>query len=176
MFEPAWSWTLGAAVVLACSGYPFLVSSELIMSDETPDLKTRASFTASRALLSAALGGLLCFGTACSSGKSTRPAQASTGGTDGSASDGAFFVDGGLAYCINTPDVRAITLSRVVAMTEDEFKAQCSSRGGTFEIMPHCGGLNSCMGMSYDTGTQTLTEHSCKGLNSCAGYSCVICS
>lgn len=97
------------------------------MAAETPDART--PFTASRALLSAALGGLLCFGTACSSA-STSPSHASTTGTDGSALDAAFHIDTGLAYCINAPDVRAITSSRVVAIP------------------------NSCMGMSYDTGTQ----------------------
>lgn len=97
---------------------------------------------ASRALLLAALGGLMCPGlTACGS--------QSAGGE--------------------------VTSSKVVPdMTLEKFTQMCDDRGGTVEINPHCGGSNSCKGMSYDEGTQTLTEHTCKATNTCAGYSCII--
>ena len=58
-------------------------------------------------------------------------------------------------------------------LTLEQFTALCDSMNGIFEIQPHCGGSNACRGMSYDTGTQTLTEHTCRGTNTCAGYSCV---
>lgn len=59
-------------------------------------------------------------------------------------------------------------------MTQEKFTAMCDEKGGTIEIHPHCGGANSCKGMSYDTATHVLTEHTCKGMNTCAGYSCVL--
>lgn len=100
---------------------------------------------ASRALLSAALGGLMCLGVA------------GCGGSDATSSNGV------------------VTSSKVVPdMTLEKFTAECDTRGGTVEVHSHCGGMNSCKGMSYDEGTQTLTEHTCKGLNTCAGYSCVV--
>ncbi|MEB2322092.1 MAG: hypothetical protein OZ921_06235, partial [Sorangiineae bacterium] len=68
-----------------------------------------------------------------------------------------------------------VTSSRVVTMTEAEFRDECEQRGGVFEVIPHCGGLTTCRGMSYDTTTSTLTDHTCRGVNTCAGYSCVIC-
>lgn len=61
-------------------------------------------------------------------------------------------------------------------VTQASFEADCQARGGTFEIHPHCGGANACRGMSYDTDTHVLTEHTCKGLNTCAGFSCVVCN
>jgi hypothetical protein len=67
-----------------------------------------------------------------------------------------------------------ITSSTVDAtMDLAKFTALCDARHGTVEIHPHCGGYNSCKGLSYDTSTHVLTEHTCKGLNTCAGYSCI---
>jgi hypothetical protein len=60
-------------------------------------------------------------------------------------------------------------------MTQDVFTSQCNARHGLFEVQPHCGGSNACRGMSYDSETKTLTEHSCRATNTCAGFSCVIC-
>ncbi len=72
-------------------------------------------------------------------------------------------------------DEPAITSSRVVpGLTLEAFTAQCDERHGTVEIIPHCGGVNTCRGMSYDTETEVLTEHTCKGLNTCGGFSCVV--
>ena len=53
-----------------------------------------------------------------------------------------------------------VTSSVVVALTRDEFASRCAALNGIFEVQPLCGGYNSCRGMSYDSGTQTLTEHS----------------
>jgi hypothetical protein len=99
----------------------------------------------SRALLSAAVGGLLCMAaTACGSHDSPNPNG-------------------------------VITSSKVVSgMTLEKFTAECDARGGRVEIIPECGGTNSCKGLSYDEGTQTLTEHTCHSMNTCAGYSCKI--
>jgi hypothetical protein len=63
----------------------------------------------------------------------------------------------------------------VTDMTLEKFKADCDVRHGVVEIPPHCGGFNTCMGMSYDSGTQTLTEHTCRGMNTCVGFSCILC-
>ena len=123
------------------------------------DPHERSVSSPSRALLSAALGALL-WGAA--------PACAGSPGTSGG--DAAFACDGGVS---SNPSV---TASSVVAdLTLDRFTAQCDARSGVVELQPHCGGLNNCRGMSYDTGTQTLTEHTCRATNTCAGYTCVIC-
>ena len=67
-----------------------------------------------------------------------------------------------------------ITSSKQVANLDvDGFTALCDARHGTVEVMAHCGGLASAPGFSYDTGTQLLSEHSCKGANTCAGWNCV---
>lgn len=67
-----------------------------------------------------------------------------------------------------------ITSSKQVAnLDADGFKALCDARHGTVEAMAHCGGLASAGGFSYDTGTQELSEHTCKGANTCAGWNCV---
>lgn len=60
------------------------------------------------------------------------------------------------------------------SMTLEKFTAECDARHGKVELHAHCGGANSCKGLSYDTDTHVLTEHDCKGLNTCAGYSCVV--
>jgi hypothetical protein len=131
------------------------------------------SFPVSAALLSAALGGLLCVASsACSSSNvsGTSPTPVSTGtaaNADTPVPDTT--CDGGVL-----PN-RQITSSTVAALTLDQFTAQCQALSGILEIQPHCGGSNACRGMSYDSETQTLTEHTCRMLNSCAGFSCVVC-
>jgi hypothetical protein len=69
-----------------------------------------------------------------------------------------------------------VTSSEVVAtMTLEQFTLDCEARGGVLELHPHCGGFNSCKGMSYDTGSLVLTEHTCRALNTCGGFSCIVC-
>lgn len=111
----------------------------------------------SAALLSAALGALL----------STLPACDGT--TASPAPNTPFECASGVSA---TPEVTATTAQ---PMTQEDFTAECTARNGVFEIEPHCGGLNHCRGMSYDTTTQTLTEHTCRGTNTCAGFSCIVC-
>ncbi len=125
--------------------------------------------SASDKLLSAALGGLLC--AACSSSKPLEP-PIDSGGADVpiAESDAAPTCDGGVVA-----DAGVTSSSVVPNMTLESFTAQCQGLNGAVEILPHCGGSNSCRGMSYDTGTQVLTYHTCRGTNTCAGYSCVIC-
>lgn len=69
-----------------------------------------------------------------------------------------------------------VTSTALVALTQEEFASRCAERNGIFEIQPLCGGANSCRGLSYDSDSQTLTEHSCQATNTCAGYSCVVCT
>jgi len=69
-----------------------------------------------------------------------------------------------------------VTSTVVGALSQDEFASRCAALNGIFEIQPLCGGSNSCRGMSYDSGSQTLTEHSCQATNTCSGYSCVVCA
>jgi len=116
----------------------------------SPDLSP-----ASDSLRNAALNGLLClFGAACV------PA-----GTPEVTCDTSI-----------DPDDAEITSSTVDPnMTLELFTLECNALGGTVEEHSHCGGQNSCQGMSYYVGTETLTVHSCQGLNSCTGYSCVVC-
>lgn len=160
-----------------------------------------ASF-ASDKLLGAALGGLLALAPACASKNPGEPAadsgqsQDATDLVDASpfldaaladaaldaSSDAPLDaapdapVDASLACPSGVSDAAEITSSEVVfGLTLQQFTDECTQRGGAVEIEPHCGGENSCRGMSYDTNTQTLTEHTCKGMNTCAGYSCIIC-
>lgn len=59
-------------------------------------------------------------------------------------------------------------------LTEEQFKALCDERGGTVEVMPHCGGFATAKGFSYDNVTMLLSEHTCHGANTCGGWNCVI--
>ncbi len=59
-------------------------------------------------------------------------------------------------------------------LTADEFEAQCDERSGVVEYIPHCGGLNTCKGFSYDVTTGLLSEHTCQGAATCQGYNCVV--
>jgi hypothetical protein len=119
---------------------------------------------ASHALLTAALGGLLS--VAACSGQRQSP-------------DAPQMLDGSAAVyqCPGDPVPNAsISSSTTVSLTLSDFTSQCDGLGGVVEIQPHCGGSNACRGMSYDTGTQVLTQHSCRGLNTCAGYTCIVCN
>lgn len=78
--------------------------------------------------------------------------------------------------CDDPAATPTVTASRVLEdMTLEQFSEACEARHGTLEIHPHCGGVNSCRGMSFDETIQTFTEHTCRGQNTCAGYSCIIC-
>jgi hypothetical protein len=59
-------------------------------------------------------------------------------------------------------------------MTEAEFTELCDARGGTVEVMPHCGGFATAPGFSYDVTTELLSEHTCAGANTCTGWNCAI--
>lgn len=73
------------------------------------------------------------------------------------------------------PQEGEITLSRVdPEVTQEAFEKACMMVDGKIEVHPHCGGVNSCKGFSYDTDTSVYTEHTCRGLNTCTGYSCVV--
>ena len=89
--------------------------------------------SASRPLLTAALAGLLCVTPVGCSDESKQESSQTLGGITHSEED---------------PD-----------MTLEKFTALCDKRGGTVEQHPHCGGVNSCKGMSYDETTQVYTEH-----------------
>jgi hypothetical protein len=68
-----------------------------------------------------------------------------------------------------------ITSSEEVGvLTEAEFTALCDERGGTVEVMPHCGGFATAKGFSYDNTTLLLSEHTCAGANTCGGWNCAI--
>jgi hypothetical protein len=112
----------------------------------------------SAALLSAALGALLLAAPACDGTSASQTPQQ------------PFECESGVSP---TPEV---TSSTVQAMTQAQFASECEARSGVFEIEPHCGGLNHCRGLSYDTATQVLTEHTCRATNTCAGFSCIVCN
>lgn len=61
----------------------------------------------------------------------------------------------------------------VASFDEDAFAKECAERGDVIQTHPHCGGFNSCKGVSYDRTIMELTEHTCKGANTCAGVTCV---
>jgi hypothetical protein len=113
------------------------------------------SSSASSPLLGAALAGLLCF-----SGCSKADAEGSevTPGAGGANAEAPH-----------------ITSSKSVGvMTEEQFTTLCDERGGTVEVMPHCGGFATAPGFSYDNATELLSEHTCQGANTCGGWNCVI--
>jgi hypothetical protein len=113
-----------------------------------------AAGTTSRLLIAAAFGGLLGL-SVCAGGC----ADDEHGNTSGATGDGS----------------ARITASHIdTSMTRDSFEAACDAAGGRMEDHPHCGGANSCKGMSYDLGTHVYTEHGCEGLNTCTGFSCVL--
>jgi len=100
-------------------------------------------------------------------------ATASTPPGDDSGSDVAappFQCDGGVFA-----DAGVTSSMTVTNMTLATFTSQCDMLYGVVEIIPECRGSNSCRGMSYDSGTETLTQHTCRATNTCAGYSCVVC-
>ena len=89
-----------------------------------------------------------------------------SGGAGGPNAGGA----GGAA-----PELPHITSSEAAGvLTEEDFRALCDARGGTVEVMPHCGGFASAKGFSYDNGTKLLSEHTCAGANTCGGWNCVL--
>jgi hypothetical protein len=55
-----------------------------------------------------------------------------------------------------------------------DFNKKCDELGGVIQQHSTCAGSNSCKGLSYNSGSLELTEHSCKGLNTCGGLSCVV--
>jgi hypothetical protein len=150
---------------------------------------------ASEKLLTAALGGLLAALPACSGRTAPNPpvdagisvdapADTSSDGTadfdayaDADAASTADVSDASFA-CEAGIDADAATVTSTTVdptMTLTTFTDECNQRGGVLEVEPECGGHNSCRGISWDTGTETITEHTCKGMNTCAGYSCIIC-
>jgi len=148
---------------------------------------------ASHLLLSAALSGLLCAATsACAASpvasRGSPPDSGATGVATPQVDSGSSAAAGGTEDSGSTPVTSmsfacdagvlpnpSVTSSSVVVLSLDDFSSQCETAHGVVEIQPHCGGLNLCRGMSYDTGTQMLTDHSCRATNTCAGYTCVIC-
>jgi len=126
---------------------------------------------ASQALLSAALSGLLSLASAAcdASGANPSAGAASAETTNGDTPIPATACDGGVSP---NPTVTSTTVG---ALTLGQFTSQCNTDNGIVEVQPHCGGSNACRGMSYDTETQTLSEHTCRATNTCAGYSCVVC-
>jgi hypothetical protein len=87
----------------------------------------------------------------------------------------AGFVSLGLLGCGSSSGAEPEITSKqhVENLDEAGFKKLCDDRGGTVEVMPHCGGFASARGFSYDITTQELAEHTCKGANTCAGWNCV---
>jgi hypothetical protein len=120
------------------------------MNAPSMDNAVEARACCSQRLLGAALAGLLCLATAGCSSKD-EPAKS------------------------NSDSTPKITSSKVVGiMTVDDFTALCDERGGTVEVMPHCGGFATAKGFSYDSTTESLSEHTCAGANTCAGWNCAI--
>ena len=94
---------------------------------------------------------------------------AGTGGASELAGAGGAGGAGGAAA--DPPHITSSTAAGV--LTVEDFTALCDERGGTVEVMPHCGGFATAKGFSYDTGTQTLSEHTCMGANTCGGWNCI---
>jgi hypothetical protein len=119
------------------------------MSRKPPSLTPDA--TPSHLLLRAALAGLLSASVSACSTSSTPDAHRET-----------------------TPEEAHITSTESVgALTADDFQAMCDERGGTVEVLAHCGGLATAAGFAYDSGDGTISEHTCAGANTCGGWNCI---
>jgi len=119
-----------------------------MMSALTPDNQADATFRPSPRLLQASLAGLLCLAAA---GCTTKQETAAPSGPG------------------------EITSSQIIAdLSAADFQGRCDERGGTVEVIPHCGGINTCKGFSYDQTTSELSEHTCAGAATCAGWNCLI--
>ena len=94
------------------------------------------------------------------------------GGTSDAAGTGGADVAGAGGSAPELPHITSQTEAGVLAV--DDFTTLCDERGGTVEVMPHCGGFATAKGFSYDTGTQLLSEHTCMGTNTCGGWNCVL--
>lgn len=130
-----------------------------------------ADSAASHALLSAALGGLLCLASAAC-GASTEPTEVEAeASSSGGAASGQAGCDAGV-----DPNPHITSSETIADLTLEAFTADCNTQNGVVEVHPHCGGVNSCRGISYDSDTDTLTEHTCRGANTCTGFSCVVCN
>lgn len=100
-------------------------------------------------------------------------AASGSGGVSAVAgSGGATEVAGAGGTAADSPHITSSTAAGV--LTADDFKALCDQHGGTVEVMPHCGGFATAKGISYDAGTQLLSEHTCMGANTCGGWNCII--
>jgi hypothetical protein len=118
-----------------------------------------------------AVGGVAAGGAADGAGTAGASGSAA-GGAAGTAAAGSSGSGGSGG---TTAEVPHITSSENVGvMTEEQFKALCDERGGTVEVMPHCGGFATAKGFSYDSTTSLLSEHTCHGANTCAGWNCAI--
>lgn len=113
---------------------------------------------ASHVLLAAALTGLLAL-TGCDGDDDVAPQQ-----------------DGAALACSEKGTKGKVTSSRPLAeMSQAEFTQMCDERKGRVEVHPHCGGVNTCRGFSYDSDADVFTEHTCRAANTCTGFTCVIC-
>lgn len=116
-------------------------------------------------------GGAGSAGTGGASDGAGAPALGGGGAAEGLAAGAAGMAGAGGA----APESPHVTSSQNVGvMTVEQFTALCDERGGTVEIMPHCGGFATAKGFSYDSTTELLSEHTCQGANTCAGWNCAI--
>lgn len=109
-------------------------------------------------------------GSAASSAGGAGGVSEATAGAAGAGASPGMAGAGGAA-----PELPHITSQTPAGkLTVEDFTALCDERGGTVEVMPHCGGLATAKGFAYDSGTELLSEHTCMGANTCAGWNCVI--
>lgn len=121
--------------------------SDLIRSKDAMASKTEMSRPSS-ALLTAALAGLVCVGSACRKDKDDDDTVASTG-----------------------PQVTSTTVAE--DMTFAKFSEDCETRGGLVEMHAACSGAATCKGVSFNKFSKKMVEHTCKGGNTCGGMSCI---
>ncbi len=174
----------------ALAGLLCLATAGCSTKEETPETSGAAGateMTDSGGAATTSNGGKAGTGTAGASSKAGTSSAAGAGGdadavggsvgASGAMSDTAGMggAVGGMGAGGAAPELPHITSSKDVGVLgEAEFKALCDERGGTVEVMPHCGGFATAKGFSYDTGTQLLSEHTCMGANTCGGWNCVL--
>lgn len=134
--------------------------------------------SASPALLSAAVAGLLALG-GCSDDADFMAVEDLTP-PEGLMSDaGLVAMDAGApppgfaqpdAAAANEPVV--LSEYRDETMTYAKLAEMCKNRGGYLQTHAACFGNNSCKGFSYHK--YKIIEHTCKAVNTCSGASCVV--
>lgn len=158
----------------------------MLHRDSLSSTEAQVSSKPSKALMSAALCGMLTLsavvacGDDAENGVAPSPSEAGAAGqpqqSDGGSGATPSEAAGGASESVGGAGGAGATeynnvISDGVEITAEDFQKLCDERDGWAYVTAFCAGAGMCKGLSL-LGT-TLTDHSCKGLNSCGGAGCV---